>query len=148
MTRMFSKKCSRCGRRDVMLATVPYEIRAHHDGRDYDLKIPALSVPQCGACGNISFDHDASEQVSQALRQAAKLLEPAAIQHQREKLGLSQAAVAEMLGVEAAEFGRWEAGEQIQSRSADRFLRSFFTVPELRTTLASNQLIELSGTHS
>ena len=136
MERSFSKKCSKCGQRTVAVAIIPYEIQIDHDGRKHLVKIPDLRVPQCGQCGNIVFDDEASEQVSRAFRKQAGLLEPEEIQRRREKLGLSQAEVAQMLGVEAAELSRWESGQQIQQRTADRFLQAVFAVREVRELLA------------
>jgi putative zinc finger/helix-turn-helix YgiT family protein len=137
MEREFCKKCSRCRERAVVIATIPYEIQVDYDGRKYQVKIPEFSVPRCAKCGNISHDHEASEQISRAFRKQAGLLDSQAIRHHREELGIPQEELADMLGVTAAEVARWERGEQIQQRVADRFLRAFFDMPELRKMLAA-----------
>ena len=145
MEREFSKKCSKCQERAVVIATIPYETQINYDGRLHDLKIPALTVPQCAACGNISIDLTASDQISRSFRSQLGLLEPDEIRRRREKLGLTQQALAELLDVEAGEIAWWENGERLQQRHMDRFLRAFFVLPELRRTLADKQALALSS---
>ena len=144
MEREFCRRCSKCRERAVVIATVPYEIQVDYDGRKYQVNIPDLSVPRCAKCGNISHDHEASQQISRAFCKQARLLNGDEIRHEREKLELTQEELADMLGVDAAEVARWELGEQIQRRVADRFLRVFFDMPELRKTLARTRALEPS----
>jgi putative zinc finger/helix-turn-helix YgiT family protein len=144
MEREFCKKCSKCRERAVVIATIPYELQMDHDGRKYQVKIADLSVPQCTKCGNFSFDHEASQQIARAFCREAGLLNGAEIRRQREKLGLTQQALAELLDVESSELAWWENGERIQQRHMDRFLRAFFALPELRRTLADKQALALS----
>jgi putative zinc finger/helix-turn-helix YgiT family protein len=121
------------------IVTIPYEIQIDHYGRKHVVKIPDLSVAKCARCGNFVFDDEASEQVSRALRTAVGLLQPEEIQQHRERLGLSQAELADKLGVEPAELARWENGHQIQQRIADRYLRHLFAVPPIVNTPAQPQ---------
>jgi putative zinc finger/helix-turn-helix YgiT family protein len=133
--RAFSKKCSKCRQRAVALAVAPYTTQIDHDGRKYTVAIPDLVVPQCANCGTISLDDEANRQISAAFRQQAGLLTPEQIRAHRAALGLTQQALADLLGVAVATLSRWETGAQIQQRALDRFLRSFFKIPELRQAL-------------
>jgi putative zinc finger/helix-turn-helix YgiT family protein len=144
MEREFCKKCSKCGERSVVIATTPYELQMDHDGRKYEVKIPKLTVPQCSKCGNFSLDYEADMQITRAFCQQAGLLTGEEIRRHRDKLGLSQQALAELLDVESSELAWWENGERIQQWHMDRFLRAFFAVPELRRTLADKQALALS----
>jgi putative zinc finger/helix-turn-helix YgiT family protein len=125
------------------LATVPYTTQIDHDGRKYTVTIPDLVVPRCANCGTISLDDEANRQISAAFRKQAGLLSPEQIRSQRLALGLTQQALADLLGVAVFTLSRWETGAQIQQRSLDRFLRTFFKLPELRKALQREESLEL-----
>jgi putative zinc finger/helix-turn-helix YgiT family protein len=141
--RVFAKKCGKCRQRAVALATVPYTVQIDHDGRKYTVTIPDLVVPQCANCGTIVLDEEANRQISAAFRREAGLLSPEEIRQHRVNLGLTQQALADLLGVAVSTLSRWETGAQIQQRSLDRFLRAFFVLPELRHVLVGEQLLHL-----
>ena len=136
--REFSKKCSTCRQRAVVLSAVDYSTPVEHDGRLYTVALPNLLVPRCGNCGTMVLDEEANRQISAAFRKAAGLLTPEEIRQHRTTLGLTQQALADLLGVAVSTLSRWETGSQIQQRSLDRFLRSFFAFPQLRAGLAEN----------
>ena len=141
--RAFSRKCGKCRQRAMELATVPYTTQIDHDGRKYTVTIPDLIVPRCANCGTISLDDEANRQISAAFRKQAGLLSPEQIRSQRLALGLTQQALADLLGVAVFTLSRWETGAQIQQRSLDRFLRAFFKLPELRKALQREEGLEL-----
>jgi putative zinc finger/helix-turn-helix YgiT family protein len=136
--RAFSPKCGKCRQRAVGLATVPYTTTFDHDGRKYTVTVPDLVVPRCSNCGTIALDEEANRRLSAAFREQAGLLAPQQIRDNRIALGLTQQALADLLGVGVSTLSRWETGAQIQQRSLDRFLRAFFTLPPLRTALAGD----------
>lgn len=141
--REFSKKCSKCRERAVALASIPYTVQVDHDGRKYEVTIPDLVVPRCGNCGTVILDEEANRQISAAFRKQAGLLSPEEIRDHRAALGLTQQALADLLGVGVWTLSRWETGAQIQQRSLDRFLRATFRLPELRRTLADGEALRL-----
>ncbi len=104
--RRFSKRCAECRQKTMAIAVVPYDIQIDHDGKKYDVHVPALSVPQCADCGALSIDEVASAQIDDAFRQKAGLLSPADIRSNRIRLGF------------------------------DGVLRAFFALPSLRGFLA------------
>jgi DNA-binding transcriptional regulator YiaG len=122
----------------MALATVPYRIQIDHDGKKYDVHIPALSVPKCANCGALSIDDAASEQIDNAFRQEANLLTPAEIRQGRIDAGFpQQEEFAKCFGVGVSTVSRWETGAQVQQRFHDGMLRAFFEIAELRTFLAA-----------
>lgn len=141
--RALSKKCGKCRERAVALATAPYTTQINHDGRKYTICLPDLVVPRCGNCGAVSLDDEANRRISAAFRDQAGLLPPDLIRKHRAALGLTQQALAELLGVAVATLSRWETGAQIQQRSLDRFLRAFFSVPALRRALTDEEHLQL-----
>jgi putative zinc finger/helix-turn-helix YgiT family protein len=114
---------------------IDYQTEVTHDGRTYLLNLPALHVLRCGSCGSIVLDDEADEKISDALRAAAGLLSPEEIRRGREALGLTQKQLAHYLQVGESTLSRWETGGQIQQRSLDRLMRTFFHVPEARRFL-------------
>jgi putative zinc finger/helix-turn-helix YgiT family protein len=117
----------------MMPDEMDYATEIIHDGRPYQVNVPALRTPRCQnpTCRAILLDTDANRRITQAFRRAANLLEPEEIRRRREELGLTQAALAERLEVGPATVSRWETGAQIQQRSLDKLLRLFFLYPEL-----------------
>src|SRR5260370_20289464 len=95
--RKFPKRSGKCGQSDMRLATVAYATTIEHDGRAYDVDIPALTVPRCGNCKSISIDDEADQQISAAFRREAKLLAPEEIRAGRDNLALTQKQFANLL---------------------------------------------------
>ena len=129
-TRTYPKRCGKCGHKRMEVATVPYATTIEHDGRSYRVEISALTVPRCANCQHISIDDAADQQISAAFRGEARLLTTEDIRQGREKLGLTQKQLANLLGVGEATVPRWETGAQIQQRAMDRFLRLCFASSE------------------
>ncbi len=115
-----------------------YATEIDHDGRTYQVRVPGLRTPRCQNpnCRTILLTPEANRAITAAFRRAAGLLEPEEIRRQREKLGLTQAALAERLEVGTATVSRWETGGQVQQRSLDKLLRLYFDLPEVRRALA------------
>jgi putative zinc finger/helix-turn-helix YgiT family protein len=141
--RLFSKRCGECRQKTMAIAVVPYEIQIDHDGKKYDVNVPALSVPKCTNCGALSIDENASEQIDSAFRKTAKLLTPTEIKEGRIKLGYSQQAeFAKVFGIAVSTLSRWETGAQIQQHFHDSMLRTFFKLPEMRASLSELHGVE------
>lgn len=134
--RAFSPKCSKCRKRTMALSAIPYSITINHDGREYAVEIPSLVVPKCTACGNFVLDDEANEQIDRAFRHKARLLTPEQIREGRERLGLTQQALADRLGIAVSTLSRWETGGQIQQRSLNRAMKAYIRSAEIRRCYA------------
>jgi DNA-binding transcriptional regulator YiaG len=121
----------------MVIQTVPYRLEIEHDGRKYDVAIPALSVPKCTNCEAISIDDEADRQIDAAFRRVARLLSPEEIRRGRTDAGYNQQVFADCLGVAVSTVSRWENGVQIQQRFHDGVIRAFFALPELQRFLAN-----------
>jgi putative zinc finger/helix-turn-helix YgiT family protein len=131
----FPWRCLKCRRREVYPATIPYTAEVNHDGRLYEIPVPALAIPKCRSCGELVFTNRVDEQITDALRAHRRLLTPVQIREGRKALGLLQQELAERLGVAEATISRWETGALIQSRAMDNLLRAYFALPEVRAAL-------------
>jgi putative zinc finger/helix-turn-helix YgiT family protein len=112
-----------------------YTTELVHDGRSYTVSVPRLQTFRCRNCGETVLDTEANKQISQAFRRQIGLLAPEEIRQNRKKLGLTQGELAERLSVAEATLSRWENGWQIQQRSLDKFMRSFFGLRQVREFL-------------
>ena len=137
--------CRHCEKRDVVMATVPYDAEVRHDGRVYRFTIPALEIPVCRACGQRVFTEVVDAQVSAALRLHLNLLTPAQIRDGIERVGMSQKEVAGQLGIAESTLSRWVSDVQIQSRAMDNFLRAFFAFPQVRSALSGHGPVPYFG---
>jgi DNA-binding transcriptional regulator YiaG len=133
--RPFPWRCPRCLDMTVYPVAMPYRAKANHDGRLYELDISDLRVPKCSACGELVFNNQADEQITQALRAHVRLLAPERIQEARHKLGLLPSELAERLGVTEEEVCQWESWLMLQSRAMDNLLRLYFALPDVRAVL-------------
>ena len=136
-TKPFPWTCPRCLKDEVRPSTIEYSTQANHDGRLYDVAIPEFVVPTCPACGELVFCNDTDEQITRALRDKLGLLQPVEIRTRRKRLGLTQKALAEHIGVAQETISRWESGLLIQSRAMDTLLRVFFDFPNVRYALGA-----------
>ena len=137
MTRRFSLRCGECRQKTMVIATVPYDISVDHDGKRYDVHLPAMTVPKCTNCGALSLDDSANEQIDTAFRKMAGLLLPSEILQGRIDVGFpNQQEFAKCIGVSAGTVSRWENGSQVQQRFHDGVLRGFFQLEEFRAFLA------------
>jgi putative zinc finger/helix-turn-helix YgiT family protein len=131
-------KCATCRTQAVEPTTLPtYVADLEHDGRKYRIVVENLDVLQCRHCGAIILDDDASDRLSDSLREAAGLLSPEQIRRHREGLGLTQKQLASLLRISESTLSRWETGGQIQQRCMDAFLRVVFESVEARSILGA-----------
>lgn len=115
-----------------------YERRVVHDGRGTTIVIPDLSVVQCSnsECkperpeDTILTDDEAARRLELETYHQLGLLAPPEIRENRERLGLTQQELADLLRLGGNSLSRWECGAMYQSRSLDTLLRIVFNLPE------------------
>ena len=129
----------------MALATVDYRVQVDHDGRKYQIHVPSLSVPRCGACGEIAIDEVADQAIQGAFRKEANLLTPEEIRSGRQQLGYNQQEFADSLGVAVSTVSRWENGVQVQQRFHNDVMRAFFEVPAFRLYLDNLHRVQPSN---
>ena len=145
--RPYPWKCHTCREMGVRPVIVDYTADMDHDGRTYAITVPKLEILECEHCHTRVLPEDAYGLFYDKLREQAGLLAPTQISQNREALHLTQKQLADYLGVAEATISRWENGGQIQQRSLDRFLRSYFAFDPVRRALADeSQLTNLGAT--
>jgi putative zinc finger/helix-turn-helix YgiT family protein len=98
-----------------------------------DLEVLACTNPDCHpAHANDTVIHDDASlwRITEECYRALGLLTPTEIRAARERLGLNQQQLQELLGLGGNTLSRWETGHVYQSRSLDALLRIVFNVPE------------------
>lgn len=133
------RRCHVCGQRTLRREKRPYEYSISHDGRPpVTIRIPDLELTVCTNpdChpehpdDTVLVDEAASWRITEETYRQLRLLTPAEIRAGREKLGLSQQELQQLLGLGGNSLSRWETGRIYQSRSMDTLLRIMFDVPE------------------
>jgi putative zinc finger/helix-turn-helix YgiT family protein len=121
---MTTPKCPICGKGELQRITGDYETRFVDDAaRERELKVRAVTREECSNCGEVFLDDDATKKVESARLQAMRRLAPIEIKAFREKLGRTQTAMANLLGLGEKSYARWESGAYIQNAASDRYLR-------------------------
>lgn len=52
----------------MAIVIVPYGVRIEHEGKNYDVHVPNLSVPKYTNCHELSLDEAATDQIELAFR--------------------------------------------------------------------------------
>lgn len=103
---------------------------------------------RCSGCGETFYlpgQMDATLRLaSEAIRREEGLLTPAEIRAIRTRLGLSQHAFEQLLGVGPKTVVRWEKGLVFQNRATDSLLRVVAEFPEVVRFLARLHGVPLS----
>lgn len=140
--KLLQRRCHVCGQRSLRRVKRAYETQVAHDGRPpVTVRIPDLQVI---ACMNLQCrpehpddtvieDDAAIWRIAEESYRQLGLLTPTEIRARRERLGLTQQQLQQMLGLGGNSLSRWEGGHVFQARSLDTLLRLFFDVPEVRS---------------
>jgi putative zinc finger/helix-turn-helix YgiT family protein len=129
--RVYPSLCDICGERAVRLSSAPFPM----EFREGTFEIEGFEIERCEACGEGFIDAAQIDDVQRAGVVAARAglgrLSSAEIREMRLSLGITQAVLEGQLGVSAGTVGRWERGEELQTRIADNFMRLLVAHPEL-----------------
>ncbi len=133
------RRCHVCRQESLRRERRPYESEVSHDGRPaVTIRIPDLEVVACinpdcrpeDPGDTVILDDAAIGRITNETYRQLGLLTPDEILAGREKLGLTQQALQELLGLGGNSLSRWENGRVYQARSMDTLLRIVFDVPE------------------
>jgi hypothetical protein len=116
---------------------IPYRATLRYEEQPCTVDIPNLTVPRCGACGEMLFDNAANDQISDAFRAHLRLLAPEQIRRNRTALKLSPEELSGQLGMPPGTVGELEDRLRLQSRALDNLLRVFFAIPQVRAALGA-----------
>ncbi len=129
------KRCHVCGQKSLRHVRRPFEYEVSHDGRrPVRIHIPDLEVIACTNhdChpehpdDTVIEDEQATWRITIETYRQLGLLTPEEIRSQRERLGLTQQELQELLGLGGNTLSRWENGRVYQSRSLDTLMRIVF----------------------
>lgn len=118
-----AEECALCGTQAAVRSVQTQQFAYNENGEDVLLiaEIPTIS---CSACGETYTAEGAEEAQHDAVCHYLKRLTPREIRDLRQRLGISQAKLAEMTKIGIASIKRWESGTVIQNASLDARLRT------------------------
>jgi putative zinc finger/helix-turn-helix YgiT family protein len=103
--------------------------------REGTFAVEGFEYERCDACGEGFIDAAQMDAILLAGVEAARAglgrLSSSSIREMRLAMGITQAVLERQLGVSAGTVGRWERGEELQTRIADNFMRLLGAHPEL-----------------
>jgi len=136
----YPRRCSVCGEVAVAKCWIPYEAEVRHDGKLHAFSIASLGIDQCERCEEQFFTTSTDEEINLALRRHLGLLAPNEIRAGLDLCGVNQKEFAEQLGIAAETVSRWLTGASIQTRSLDKLMRLYFTMPNVRAALSNAEI--------
>jgi putative zinc finger/helix-turn-helix YgiT family protein len=129
--REYPSRCGVCGAREVRLTSDPLPM----EYREGTFAVEGFEYERCDACGEGFIDAAQMDEIQHAGVESARVglgrLSSSDIRDMRFSLGITQAVMEGQLGVSAGTVGRWERGEELQTRLADNFMRVLGAHPEL-----------------
>jgi YgiT-type zinc finger domain-containing protein len=140
--RPYPRRCFACGKDTVSQTRIPYDAKVRHDGKHHAFHIPSLQIDQCNHCGEQYFTAVTDDQIRVGLRKHLGLLTVDEIRAGLEKYGVGQKVFAEHLGIAAETVSRWFNDGAAQTRSLDKLMRLYFSIPAVRAVLANPELKE------
>jgi HTH-type transcriptional regulator/antitoxin MqsA len=129
-------KCTVCG-----LGTAKKVTRRNYQARynGEPVEVPSVEMFHCDDCVVDFLTPEQARAYSRAVKNEVRkrfgLLPPERITAIREKVGLTQARLEELLGQGPKVVVRWESGKVIQSKAADTVLRLLEREPDLAKEL-------------
>lgn len=67
-SRPFPWFCTRCRRKEVVRAVIPYQCQRFYQGRPITITIAELTVPRCAHCGELECTYETEAQINQAYK--------------------------------------------------------------------------------
>jgi len=143
--REYPRECGVCGARAVRLSSAPLQ----REFREGTFAVEGFEYEHCDACGEDFIDAAQIDPIQRAGVEAARAglgrLSSSGIREMRLAIGITQAVFEGQLGVSAGTVGRWERGEELQTRLADNFMRLLGAHPELIVDAAGAMARESRG---
>lgn len=123
-------KCPLCGETSLERKTGAFHFEipggeADRNNPDCAMDFEDSEWDECGACGEIILSAGLQKSIERWQYARKGLLSPREIKGIREKYGLTQARMAQILQVGEKNFSRWENGIAMQSRAMDSLIRQF-----------------------
>lgn len=123
------KKCQNCGSTmEERHGTYRFEPPSNVPGGT--MVVADAAWLECENCGQQMIPAALNRKLEELSMTRQGLLLPSQIKAIREKLGLSQTAIAERLGVGEKTYTRWESGRSMQNKSSDNLIRLMDRSPE------------------
>ena len=137
--RPYPRRCAVCGENSVARCRIQYDAEVRHDGKLHTFSIASLGIDKCERCGEQYFTSSTDEEINLGLRSHLGLLTPGEIRAGLALCDVNQKVFADHLGIAAETVSRWLTGTSIQTRSLDKLMRLYFTMPTVRAALSNSE---------
>jgi len=126
-----ARECPVCGRPELQQKEGDYVFAwpEHFAKRESVFHDAAWEV--CAACGEAILPPDLSDRIEEERYHMQGLLTPSEIRQVRDRTGLTQVGMAQLLQVGDKTYARWEVGLSVQHKSMDNIVRAVDSHPEL-----------------
>jgi putative zinc finger/helix-turn-helix YgiT family protein len=122
--------CPNCGGKTIERKRGTYRFEPPANVPGGTIVVQDAEWEECENCGQQLLSPELTRRLQALSIQRQGLLAPAKIKAIREKLGLTQTAMSEKLGVGEKTYTRWESGRSIQNKSMDNLMRLMDRVPD------------------
>jgi putative zinc finger/helix-turn-helix YgiT family protein len=120
-------RCPECGEGYLTSKIVDHTVSLQ-DG--LEITVPKVSVRICDHCGETSISLKTAKQIEAYIAAQNDELTLMQLEMAREKFGVDQSEMSEILGLGDKTYHRWEKGNQIPSRSMGYYLRILVKFPQ------------------
>ena len=141
----YPRRCAVCGDVSVSRCRIPCNAEVRHDEKLHAFSIASLGIDQCERCGEQFFTKSTDEEINLALRSHLGLLTPHEIRAGLNLCDVNQKEFAEHLGIAAETVSRWLTGASIQTRTLDKLMRLYFTMPDVRVAPSNVEAVPIEN---
>ncbi len=116
--------CPECKKESLIKKKGDYEtVYVDRHGKSNPLLVPNTTWLECEVCSERIIEDAAMVSIENERLKALRLLSPVDLRDFRTRLGKTQKAMSDLLGIGKKTYCRWESGSYVQSEAFDRYLR-------------------------
>jgi len=104
-----------------------------------EIVVPDAEWHECTSCGEQILGLELEAALESQRYNRLGLLRPEKIKQVRQRAGLTQTEMAQLVGVGEKTYARWESGRSVQNRSSDNLIRLADWHPELFVQLEAQR---------
>ena len=120
------QECPCCEKGLLALCQVDYVATPQNET---PITVKDVWVEKCPVCGEMVFPSESSDYIASVIAEETEQLTPVQLKEIRERLGVGQTKMSDILGLGDRTYHRWENGTQYPSRSMCYYIRTLGRFP-------------------